>query len=187
MNNLVREERVGDKIFTIRGQKVMIDSDLAKLYGVRTKNLNKAVRRNLERFPSDFMFQITKVEYDTLRFQFGTLKKGAHSKYLPFAFTEQGISMLSSVLRSKKAVEVNIVIMRAFVRIRRIINNNKDLSYLFKELKHKVDQHDTEIGLIIKTIERMITTDKKPKTKMGFIVGKYAIDEKSTSTDENQL
>jgi len=169
MSNLIPIEKIENKIFLIRGQKVMIDRDLAILYDVTTFNLNKAVKRNIKRFPDDFMFQLTQTEYNTLRFQTGILAKGQHSKYLPYAFTENGIAMLSSVLRSERAIEVNIQIMRAFTRLRQIIARNKDLSHLFKELKHKVDQHDTEIGLIIKTIEKMIATDVKPKRKIGFL------------------
>lgn len=169
MNELVTMSRIESKIYLIRGQKVMLDRDLASLYGVTTFNLNKAVKRNIKRFPADFMFQLTRIEYNALRFQIGMIEKGAHSKYLPHAFIEQGVAMLSSVLHSEKAVEINILIMRAFVRLRKVLSSNKDLAYLFKELKHKVDQHDTEIGLIIRTIEKMIAVDTKPKHKIGFI------------------
>ena len=103
---LIAAERIEQCIFLIRGHKVMLDRDLAALYGVETKNLNKAVRRNLDRFPADLMFQLTAEEADSLRFQFGTLKRGQHFKYLPYAFTEQGVAMLSSVLRSKRAVQI---------------------------------------------------------------------------------
>ena len=130
------------------------------------------VRRNEKRFPADFTFQLTRTEYNVLRFQTGMLEKGKHSKYLPCAFTENGVAMLSSVLRSERAIEVNIQIMRAFTRLRKIIAANKGLTYLFKELKHKVDQHDVEIGLIIKAIEKMIAVDTKPKSKIGFVTGK---------------
>ncbi|MFH1577406.1 MAG: ORF6N domain-containing protein [Candidatus Margulisiibacteriota bacterium] len=171
MNKLMPIERIENKIYFIRGQKVMIDSDLAKLYGVRTKNLNKAVSRNPKRFPADFMFQLTQQEHDNMRFQNGTSKRGGR-RYQPYAFTEQGLAMLSSVLHSEKAAEVNIQIMRTFVKLRTVLATNKDLTYLFKELKHKVDRHDTEIGLIIKAIEKMIATEAKPKTKIGFITKK---------------
>jgi len=169
MNEMIPIERIENRIYLIRGQKVMLDRDLAGLYEVTTFNLNKAVKRNIKRFPTDFMFQLTRIEYNALRFQTGILEKGKHSKYLPFAFTENGIAMLSSVLRSERAIEVNIQIMRAFTRLRQIVVKNKDLSYLFKELKHKVDRHDAEIGLIIKAIEKMISLEAKPKPKMGFI------------------
>ncbi len=114
----IPDERITDKIFLIRGRKVMIDRDLAQLYGVTTGNFNKAVKRNAKRFPEDFMFQLTKEEDASLRFQFGTLKRGQHTKYLPNAFTEQGVAMLSGVLNSERAIQVNIQIIRIFVRLR---------------------------------------------------------------------
>lgn len=116
-------EEIRSRIHTIRGKQVMLDKDLAELYGVEVKNLNKAVSRNIERFPDDFMFRLTKEEYDFLRFQNGTIKsgRGEHSKYLPYAFTEQGVAMLSGVLRSPIAVEVNIRIMRTFVAVRQYL------------------------------------------------------------------
>ena len=174
MNELIPIERVESKIYFIRGQKVMLDRDLSELYGVPTKALNQAVKRNMERFPADFMFQLTWAEAERLRSQFVTLnqarqKRGRHIKHLPYAFTEQGVSMLSSVLSSPLAIEINIFIMRAFVRLRKVLTANKDLSYLFKELKHKIDQHDVEIGLVIKAIEKMIAVEKKPKGKFGFL------------------
>jgi len=155
----------------------MIDKDLAELYGVKTKNLNKAVSRNTNRFPADFMFQLTKEEFENLRFQFGTSNlrsqfvTSTHGgrRYRPYAFTEQGVAMLSSVLNSDKAIEVNVLIMRVFVRLRQVLSANKDLSYLFKELQRKVDRHDVEIGLIIRAIEKMIAFDTKPKRRIGFV------------------
>lgn len=120
MNDL---EEIRARIHAIRGKQVMLDKDLAELYGVETKNLNKAVSRNIERFPDDFMFRLTKEEYDFLRFQNGTIKsgRGEHSKYLPYVFTEQGVAMLSGVLRSPIAIEVNIRIMRTFVAVRQYL------------------------------------------------------------------
>lgn len=120
-------EEIRARIHEVRGQQVMLDKDLAELYGVEVKNLNKAVGRNIERFPEDFMFRLTKEEYDFLRFQNGTIKsgRGEHSKYLPYVFTEQGVAMLSGVLRSPIAVEVNIRIMRTFVAVRRYIATSK--------------------------------------------------------------
>jgi len=173
VREMIPTEKIESRICLIRGQKVMLDRDLASLYEVTTFNLNKAVKRNIKRFPADFMFQLTRTEYNVLRFQTGMLEKGKHSKYLPYAFTENGVAMLSSVLRSERAIEVNIQIMRAFTRLRKIIAANKGLTYLFKELKHKVDQHDVEIGLIIKAIEKMIAINTKPKRRIGFIRNKY--------------
>jgi len=171
MKDLIPIERIENKIYLIRGQKVMIDKDLAELYEVATKQLKRQVNRNKKRFPEDFMFQLNKKEYSNIRYQIGTLRWGQHAKYLPYAFTEQGVAMLSSILNSEKAVEVNIQIMRAFVKLRKVLATNRDLTYLFKELKHKVDRHDTEIGLIIRAIEKMIAADNKPRRKIGFVVG----------------
>ncbi|MBN2057209.1 MAG: ORF6N domain-containing protein [Candidatus Saganbacteria bacterium] len=171
MHKIIPIDSIECRIYVIRGHKVMLDHNLAKIYQVTTFNLNKAVKRNIKRFPEDFMFQLTRSEYNSLRFQIGMLEQGKHSKYLPYAFTENGIAMLSSVLRSEKAIEVNIQIMRTFTRLRRIISRNKDLTYLFKDLGRKVDQHDTKIGLIIKAIEKMIAVEEKPKGKIGFDVG----------------
>ena len=151
----------------------MIDRDLAELYGVETRVLKQAVRRNRKRFPPDFMFEMKKDELSKWRSQFvmsNSDKMGL--RWEPYAFTEQGIAMLSGILNSPRAVEVNIAIMRAFVRLRKVLAANKDLTYLFKELKHKVDQQDVEIGLIIRTIEKMIAVEQKPKTKIGFNVKK---------------
>ena len=168
MNELIPIERIESRIYQIRGQKVMIDRDLAEMYGVATKVLNQAVRRNGKRFPPDFVFQLNTREKDELVTNCDHLKALKYSYQLPVAFTEQGVAMLSSVLNSEKAIEVNVLIMRAFVRLRKVLSANKDLSYLFKELKHKVDQHDVEIGLIIRAIEKMIAVDTGPKHKIGF-------------------
>jgi hypothetical protein len=173
MNKLIPMEQIENKIFLIRGQKVMVDHDLADLYQVPTKRIKEQVKRNMRRFPTDFMFQLTWEELSSLRSQIAALEKagsqrGRHSKYLPYAFTEQGVAMLSTVLNSRRAIDINIMIMRAFVRLRKVLATNKDLTYLFKELKHKVDKHDVEIGLIIKTIEKMIATESKPKPRIGF-------------------
>jgi len=155
----------------IRGHKVMLDRDLAELYGVPTKVLIQAVKRNIERFPQDFMFQLTWDEVDSLRSQFVTLKhnrkRGTHSKYLPYTFTEQGVAMLSSVLRSKQAIQVNIVIMRAFVKIRQIITTHKDLAEKLNELGRKTTRHDAEIRAIFDAIRQLMIppVKKKEKTK----------------------
>ena len=127
-------ELIASKIYIIRRLRIMLDRDLAELYGVETKQLKRAVKRNLDRFPSDFMFELTLEEYDALRRQIGTLKRGSHSKYPPFAFTEQGVAMLSSVLNSKRAIQVNIQIMRVFTRLRQILLSNKDLRRELEEL-----------------------------------------------------
>lgn len=123
----ISDEAVINKIYLIRGQKVMIDRDLAELYGVETKQLKRQVNRNIERFPEDFMFELTKDEAEILRSQFGTLRHGEHAKYMSYAFTEQGVSMLSSVLNSKQAIKINIQIIRIFTRIRQMLLDNTEL------------------------------------------------------------
>ena len=168
MDELLSVEKIENRIHAIRGQKVILDYDLAELYRVETKHLKRQVNRNIDRFPGDFLIKMNKSEYNLLRYQLGTLKQGKHAKYLPYAFTEQGVAMLSSVLKSPYAIEINILIMRAFVKLRKVLAINKDLSCLFKELKQKVDKHDVEIGLVIKAIEKMIIVEKKPKAKIGF-------------------
>src|SRR4030066_2034324 len=127
------------KIYLIRGDKVLLDGDLAELYGVEVKHLKRQVRRNIDRFPEDFMIELSKEEYESLRRHFGTLKRGEHSKYLSYAFTEQGVAMLSSVLRSKQAVQVNIAIMRAFVKLRELLSTNKELARKLETLEKKYD------------------------------------------------
>ena len=169
MKELIPEERIEQRIFVIRGQKVMLDRDLAKLYGVTTGNLNKAVKRNLERFPEDFMFQLTKDEENSLSFQFGSLKRGRHSKYLPYVFTEQGVAMLSSVLRSKRAIQVNIAIMRVFVRIKEIISTHKELAHRLAELEKRMEKKDEEIHAIFEAIRQLMKPlPVKPKRRIGF-------------------
>ena len=150
-NNITPLELVESKIFMIRGEKVMIDSDLATLYKVETKMLVRAVKRNINRFPEDFMFQLKVEEYKVLRCHFGTLKKGRgeHKKYLPYVFTEQGIAMLSGVLKSDKAAEVNIAIMRVFVNMRKFINSYEGLARKISEIENKYDKKITEIFKLI--------------------------------------
>ena len=162
---LVPREIIENKIHIFRGKKVMLDSDLAKLYEVRTKNLNKAVARNAERFPEDFMFQLSKEEAECSRFQFGTLKRGQNIKYLPYAFTEQGVAMLSSVLNSKKAIQVNIQIIRTFYKLREMVVSNKELSRRIDELEKK---YDKRFRVIFENIKLMIKEDAKPKVEIGF-------------------
>lgn len=171
-STLVPVERIEKAILLIRGQKVILDRDLATLYGVETKNLNKAVRRNRDRFPSDFMFRHTLEEARTCRasrFQFGTLKRGQNIKYLPHAFTEQGIVMLSSVLNSPRAVRVNIEIMRAFVRLRQLLASHADLARKLDELEAKCD---ARFQVVFKAIRQLLKPPKprrdSPKRQIGF-------------------
>ena len=161
-------EQVENIILLVRGQKIILDRDLAKLYGVTTGNLNKAVKRNIDRFPNDFMFQLTTEEYKSLRFQFGIFKKGQHSKYLPYAFTEQGVAMLSSVLKSKRSIEVNIAIMRAFVRLREMLATHKELSRKLADLEQRIEGHDEHIQNIFNAIRQLMTTTESPRKKIGF-------------------
>ena len=171
-NSKVTQEKIEKKIYLIRNQKVMIDQDLAELYDVSTGRLNEQVKRNLERFPTDFMFQLSKTEYNTIRSQIAILKtgKGRHRKYLPYAFTEQGVAMPSSVLKSKRAVQVNIQIMRAFVKLRKILSTHKELAQKLKELELKMDSHDQQIQAIFEVINQLLTPTEKPKRKIGFII-----------------
>ena len=153
----------------------MMDSDLAELYEVLTKNLNKAVKRNRESFPDDFMFQLTKAEYDSLRFQFGTLKRGQHSKFLPYVFTQLGVSMLSSVLRSKKAIAVNIQIMRVFNRMQELLLTHKDILLKLEALERKmmkqdskIGKHDKEIQMIFTYLKKLLGTEKQERKRIGY-------------------
>ena len=164
-------ERIEKAILLIRGQKVILDRDLAVLYGVTTGNFNKAVRRNLDRFPSDFMFQLEKEEYESLRFQFGILKRGQHSKYLPLAFTEQGVAMLSSVLNSNRAIEVNILIMRAFVRLRGMISSHKELMRKLEDMEKKYDE---QFRVVFEAIRQLIIPPEKERKRIGFEVNEAA-------------
>lgn len=164
--------QIEGRILVIRGQKVMIDSQLAELYGVSTKRLNEQVRRGIKRFPEDFMFQLTSKEYDGLRSQFATLEtgRGLHRKYLPYAFTEQGVAMLSSVLKSGRAIEVNIAIMRAFVRLRGILVAHKELADKLAELELNFQSHDKSIARIFDAIRKLVTLEEKPRRRIGFDV-----------------
>jgi hypothetical protein len=150
---------IQEKIYTIRERRVMLDHDLAVLYGVDTKRLKEAVRRNIERFPDDFMYALTKTEYDSLRSQFATLNKmrrGEHIKYYPFAFTEQGIAMLSGVLHSEKAIQMNILIMRAFIVLRQVALQYQELASRVLEISGTVSEHGEQLELIHLAIEKLL-------------------------------
>jgi hypothetical protein len=161
-------ERIEKAILLIRGQKVILDSDLAALYGVETRVLKQAVRRNRKRFPSDFMFELTKEENRSLRSQNVILEPGRYSKYLPFAFTEQGVAMLSSILNSERAIEVNIAIMRVFVRLREMMATHKELAFKLIELEERLEGHDEQIQNIFEAIRQLMTTPEPPRKKIGF-------------------
>ena len=165
-NAIVPPALISQKIFFVRGTRVMLDADLARLYGVATKNLNKAVKRNTSRFPSDFMFQLSPKELHSLGFQSGTSKPGRGGRrYVPYAFTEQGVAMLSSVLRSSRAVQVNVAIMRTFVRLREMLTTHE-------ELRRKIDamekRYDARFRTVFETIRQMLETPIPAKKPIGF-------------------
>ncbi len=171
-NLALSDEVVMDKIHLIRGVKVMLDRDLAELYGVTTGNLNKAVIRNIARFPDDFMFQLTKEEFDNLIFQFGISSWGGLRK-LPRAFSEQGVAMLSGVLHSERAVKVNIHIMRVFTRMREMLKSHKEILYKLEELEKKDIEQDDKIRIILEYIKRLekarqYEQDFKDRPRIGF-------------------
>jgi len=167
MKELISVEIIERKIYLIRGHKVMLDSDLAELYGVETKRLNEQVRRNLKRFPEDFMFQLTLAEAESLRSQIATLEKGRgeHRKYLPLVFTEQGVAMLSSVLNSERAVQVNIAIMRTFVKLRQMLASNAELARKLAAMEKK---YDSQFKVVFDAIRQLMTPPEPKKRKIGF-------------------
>jgi phage regulator Rha-like protein len=164
-------QSIPNRIYEIRGERVLIDKDLAALYETETKALNLAVKRNIKRFPKDFMFQLTQEEWDAIRLQSETLEKGdsvrlqketlntgrgRHSKYLPYAFTEQGVAMLSGILNSDKAINMNIAIMRAFVEVRRIMLQQNDLKLQLQEIKDRLGSHDAQLNQIYDAMENLL-------------------------------
>jgi 3-dehydroquinate dehydratase len=168
MRKITPESMIEKKIIFIRDQKVMLDRDLANLYGVSTKVLNQAVKRNSKRFPKDFMFKLSKAEKErlvTICDRFKTLK---HSAVNPNAFTEEGVAMLSSVLHSKRAIQVNIAIMRVFVKLRELASTHKELFLKLTRLERKLEKHDQEIQAIFNAIRQLMTPPDKPKRKIGF-------------------
>ncbi len=159
---------IQQRIYEIRGQKVMLDFDLSVLYEVETKVLNQAVNRNKDRFPKDFMFRLTRDEYNILRSQFVTLEtgKGKYSKYNPYAFTEHGITMLASVLRSSTAIKMNIAIIRAFIALRKFVIQYKDILEQLNGLKEKIGSHDAQLNKIYEALENML--DKKVEEENSY-------------------
>lgn len=160
--SIVPLERIASSIYLIRGEKVMLDQDLATLYDVETGALVRAMKRNMDRFPDDFAFQLTKDEFENLRCQFGTSSQWGGRRYPPYAFTEQGVAMLSSVLRSKQAVLVNVNIMRTFVHLREMLATNK-------ELARKVYQHDKDIATLHKYLNKLLEPPQSSKRQIGYI------------------
>ncbi len=170
MSKSLPTEPIEQVILLIRGQKVILAADLAKLYGVTTFNLNKAVKRNPDRFPSDFMFRLNFQEVRTVIFQYGISKTRGRGgrRHLPYAFTEQGVAMLSSVLKSKRAVMVNVAIMRTFVRLRQVLSTNKELADKLAELERKLQRHDEHIRSIFDAIRQLMTPPESPPRRIGF-------------------
>ena len=167
---IVSLNSVEDCIYLIRGHRVMLDRDLAKLYGVTTGNLNLAVQRNQKRFPDDFMFQLTLSETKNLKLQIARSSSWGGRRHLPYAFTEQGVAMLSGVLHSDRAVEVNIAIMRVFVRMRHLLSSNQKLATKLQELENKLIAHDYQIEDVMKVIRRLMHGPQKHKPKIGYLV-----------------
>ena len=159
----VPPKSIEGKVFFIRGKRVMFDRDLATLYGVPTKRFNEQVKRNPKRFPDDFMFQLTKEETNNLRSQIATSSWGG-PRYLPYAFTEQGIAMLSSILNSERAIQVNIQIMRAFTRLREMMITHKDLAYKIEELEAKFRKHDGNFVVVFAAIKKLLEAPQEPST-----------------------
>lgn len=177
--HLIDESEILTKIYFIRNRRVMIDKDLAELYRVETKVLNQAVKRQAKRFPEDFMFRITETENNFLRSQFVTLEnkkgQGEHSKYLPNVFTEQGVAMLSSVLNSDLAIEVNIQIIRVFTKFREIISNNQEIMLKLEIIQNellknseKINQHDDDIETIFKYLKKLLNPSNQERNKIGY-------------------
>jgi hypothetical protein len=168
MTMLIPIELIAGKIYLIRNMKVMLDRDLAELYGVETKVLKQAVRRNIDRFPADFMFEMTKTEFEDWRSQFVTSKSDKIGlRYKPMAFTEQGVAMLSSILRSKRAIQANIQIMRTFTKLREALLDNKDLRNELEELKQITEER---FRIVFETLDQLLTVESKPKKKIGYTV-----------------
>jgi phage regulator Rha-like protein len=159
---VIPDEIIIDKIYLVRGQKVMLDKDLAEMYGVETKRLKEQVKRNMERFPEHFMFELSQQESESLRSQNATLKRGEHSKYLSFAFTEHGVLMLSNILKSKKAISVSIRIIDVFVKIRKSLVDITELRGAIEELRKKTDSNTKNISMVFQYLDQLIEKKTKP-------------------------
>lgn len=164
----IAEEAIVSKIYLIRGQKVMIDRDLAELYGVETKRLKEQVNRNLNRFPAHFMFELTQEENGNLRSQNATLRHGAHSKYLPYAFTEHGVLMLSNVLKSSRAIEMSIKIIDVFVKLREMLLTHKDILLKLEQFEKQAGQNSEDIKMIFAALKKLLNPPQEPRLRIGF-------------------
>lgn len=166
--NNINQNQIADKIYLIRGVKVMLDKDLAELYGTETKKLKQQVNRNINRFPKHFMFELTKEENEALRSQNVTLKRGEHSKYLPYAFSEHGILMLANVIKSELAITMSIKIIEVFVKFREMLISQKDLLLKFEQLEKLAVKHDDEIQVIFKVLKELLHQKNEPREPVGF-------------------
>lgn len=166
----VAEEAIIRKIYLIRGQKVMIDRDLAELYGVETKQLKRQVRRNIDRFPDDFMFELSDEEFQEWRSQFGTSNEGDKMglRYAPYVFTEQGVAMLSTVLNSERAIKVNIQIMRIYTKMREMLLTHKDILLKLEQLERQVEQNSEDIQMIFTALKALLNPPREPRPRIGF-------------------
>ena len=167
MKETISSDMILCKIHYIRGHKVMLDKDLAELYGVETSQIKRQVRRNMDRFPGDFMFELSADEYENLRCHFGTSSWGG-TRYMPMAFTEQGVAMLSSVLNSPRAIQVNIQIVRAFVLLRQMISSHEDLR---KKIEAMEDKYDGQFRIVFDAIKELLRVESRTKKKIGFDAG----------------
>lgn len=172
---IVPLENIQSRILLIRGEKVMIDADLAKLYGVTTRRLNEQVKRNKDRFPVDFMFQLTADEKEQVVANCDHLQNLKYSPNLPYAFTEHGAIMLASVLNSQRAIEASLFVVRAFVRLRDLLATHKELGQKLNEHEQRISRHDADIQAIVKAIRQLMTPPEKPKRRIGFRVGERKV------------
>ena len=162
-----------ERIYIVRGIKVMLDKDLAEMYGVETRDLNKAIKRNISRFPEDFMFPLTKEEFQNLMFQFGTSSSTwGGTRKLPNVFTEQGVAMLSSVLRSERAIEVNIQIIRVYTKMKQILLDNKELWLKIERIEQKLIKNYEEVKTIFKILKQLLVQEQKPRNEIGFLASR---------------
>lgn len=171
---LITDKNITERIYYLRGEKVMLDTDLAEMYGVETKVLNQAIKRNIERFPPDFMFQLTENEWNALRSQFVTSNRGGRRVY-PYVFTEQGVAMLSSVLNSPRAIAVNIQIIRVFTRMRQIFYDHKEILVRLEKIEKNlmkndahIRKHEEEIQMIFKVLKKLLNPEQPPRKKIGY-------------------
>ena len=176
--SLIPSEHIDNLILQIRNQNVIIDADLAKIYGVTTKKLNQAVKRNSKRFPADFMFQLNQKEKSEVVTICDHLSNLKYSPYLPYVFTEHGAVMMASVLNSERAIIVSVYVARAFIRLRKMISSNKEMVFKLNKIEQKVETHDKAIAHLINTIRKLMTPQKIPRKKIGFQIESKKVDKK---------